>query len=52
MLEKPKNLRDDELLNVVDELLPHHYNEELFSQFYETATRATLAKINTKKQFR
>lgn len=38
------NLRDNELLNVVDDLLPHHNNEELLSQFNEATARTTLQK--------
>ena len=36
------DIRDNELLNVVDDLLSHHDDEELLSQFYEAAPGTTL----------
>lgn len=36
------NIRYNELLNVVDELLPHHDDEELLSQFNEAAAWTAL----------
>lgn len=39
---KCRNVRDDELLNVVDELLSHHYDEKLLSQFNEAAPSTAL----------
>ncbi len=44
-----ENLRYNELLNVVDELLSHHDDEKLLSQFNEAAAGTTLQhreKIN------
>lgn len=37
-----ENIRDNELLNVVDELLSHHDDEELLSQFNKATPGTTL----------
>lgn len=43
------NIRDNELLNIIDELLSHHDDEELLSQFNEAASRTTLQCEDTQK---